>query len=88
MKRTILLMTPLVNETSHEYIDRILLKANEHNIPVNLIINIAKGFHASLKTIIIHKDTKSVDEHAAVIADKCLETKFTISPQVNSIIFH
>lgn len=38
MKKIILLMAPQVNDTNQEYIDRILLKANQQNVPVNLII--------------------------------------------------
>lgn len=72
-----LLMAQQPNENVQDYIDRVILKANHQEFPQNLVIKIArKGFHPSLKQI--KRDPKSIDElkQAAVIAEKCLESKF------------
>lgn len=81
------------NESAQDFIDRIIIRASEQNIPINLVLKIAKkGFHPSLRHIIIQRDPKSLEElkHAASIAKKCLESKITAAyetkiPAVNAL---
>ncbi|CAG2230476.1 unnamed protein product [Mytilus edulis] len=73
-----ILLAQLPTEKAVEFLDRLQIKANNQNIPEHLLLRIAKkGFQASLKSIIVQRDPKTIDElrTAAIIAEKCHQEK-------------
>lgn len=85
-----LLMAQTSSESALDFLDRVILKASEENIPDHVIIKIAKkGFHRGLIPYVIQKDPKTMDDlkSAAKLAEKCLEAKLLTepAPQVNAV---
>ncbi|CAG2254852.1 unnamed protein product [Mytilus edulis] len=83
-----ILLAQLPTEKAVEFLDRLQIKANNQNIPEHLLLRIAKkGFQASLKSIIVQRDPKTIDElrTAAIIAEKCHQEKENEKTQVSAI---
>lgn len=73
-----ILLAQLPAEKAVEYLDRLQIKARHQDIPSHLLIRIAKqGLKPSLRSIIIQRDPKTLEElkTAAIIAEKCLQEK-------------
>ncbi|XP_052087540.1 uncharacterized protein LOC127724571 isoform X2 [Mytilus californianus] len=83
-----ILTTQATNESVHEFLDRLTLKATSQRIPECLVLKIArKGFKQALQQSIIQQNPKTMAElrEAAVIAEKCLASNFSQQISVNAI---
>ncbi|CAC5373750.1 unnamed protein product [Mytilus coruscus] len=83
-----ILLAQLPTEKAVEFLDRLQIKANNQNIPEHLLLRIAKkGFQASLKSVVVQRDPKTIDElrTAAIIAEKCHQEKESEKTQVSAI---
>ncbi|CAC5378789.1 unnamed protein product [Mytilus coruscus] len=83
-----ILLAQLPTEKAVEYLDRLQIKERHQYSPGHLLIRIAKkGLKSSLRSIIIQRDPKTLEElkTAAIIAEKCSQEKSQEDSQVNAI---
>ncbi|CAG2207097.1 unnamed protein product [Mytilus edulis] len=83
-----ILTTQATNESVHEFLDRLTLKATSQRIPECLVLKIArKGFKQALQQSIIQQNPKNMAElrEAAVIAEKCLASNISQQISINAI---